>query len=64
MSVCVCVCVYVCSRSMEQRVRACDDAFREQLEAKEAAHQAHFSRLEAQKLKDVEIAERKVSSVL
>ena len=44
-------------------MRACDDAFREQLEAKEAAHQAHFSRLEAQMQKDVDLAETKVTAV-
>ncbi len=44
-------------------MRACDDAFREQLEAKEAAHQAHFKQLEAHKQKEVELANRKVSKI-
>ena len=54
--------VAVAIRNMEERVKVCDDAFREQLEAKEAAHHAHFSRLAVQKQKEVDLANEKVHS--
>lgn len=53
------VAVYVC-RSFEQRMKVCDDGFREQLEAKDAAHHDSLRTLAAEKQKQVDLANHEV----
>lgn len=48
-------------RNCEQRLKACDDAFREQLEAKEKLYHSNLARLLAEKNGELEAAHQKVS---
>ncbi len=47
-------------RDCGKRLRACDDAFREQLEAKEKAYHDNLTRLAAEKDKEIDLANQKV----
>lgn len=58
-----CVPIHSC-RECQQRLKACDDAFREQLEAKERGYDQNLKRVVAEKDKEIELASQKVSFVL
>lgn len=47
-------------RAAEERLKSCDDAFREQLEAKQRAHDSHVIQLTREKNQEVEQANQKV----
>lgn len=47
-------------RECEQRLKVCDDAFREQLEAKEKVYHSNLRRLATQKDKEIDLANQKV----
>ena len=48
-------------RDHQQRLKSCDDAFREQLETKEKVYHENLTRLAAQKNKEIDAANEKVS---
>lgn len=47
-------------RDCEQRLKSCDDAFREQLEAKEKVYDTNLRRLAAEKDREIDLANQKV----
>ena len=49
-------------RAAEERLKSCDDAFREQLEGKQRSHDSHVTQLMKQKNQEVEQANQKVGS--
>ena len=50
-------------RSVNDRVKACDDAFREQLQTKDSALHDHLRIMSAEKQKIVDLANQKVVTV-
>ena len=56
--------MYPClCRVAEERLKSCDDAFREQLEAKQRSHDSHMTRLMKQKHQEIEQANQRVGLV-
>lgn len=51
------------ARESQQRLKACDDAFRDQLEAKEKLYHSNLNRLATEKDKELEQASQKVRGV-
>ena len=47
-------------RVAEERLKSCDDAFREQLEAKQRSHDSHMTQLMKQKNQEIEQANQRV----
>ena len=54
--------IFSSHRESEQRLKVCDDAFREQLEAKEKAYHESLSQLATEKDKEIAIANQKARS--
>ena len=47
-------------RTYQQRLKSCDDAFREQLEAKQRSHDSHMTKILAEKEQEIQQANQKV----
>ena len=47
-------------RTYQQRLKSCDDAFREQLEGKQRSHDSHMTKILAEKEREIQQANEKV----
>ena len=47
-------------RAVDERLKSCDDAFREQLEGKERSHDSHVTQIVEQKNREIEEANQRV----
>ncbi len=53
-----------CFRLCQERLKTCDDAFREQLEAKQQSHDDHMIKLVAEKDREIQASQQRVCKTI